>query len=116
VNICVLDDCDGLLLFHCFQGSGESLSKSYIVSNPATEQWVVVPDPDMKWLSFAYLVFDPAASSHFHLVQIRWDMIPVHIYSSKFGPQLAAVRAEVMPTMLAMRGRSAGFPVREKPR
>jgi hypothetical protein len=55
------------------------------VSNPATEQWVVVPDPDMKWLSFAYLVFDPAASSHFHLVQIRWDMIPVHIYSSKFG-------------------------------
>jgi hypothetical protein len=26
------------------------------------------------------------------------------------------VRAEVMPTMLAMRGRSAGFPVREKPR
>jgi len=77
--------CNGLLLFGCFQGSGESLSKSYIVSNPATEQWVVVPDPDMKWLSFAYLVFDRAASSHFHLVQIRWDMIPVHIYSSKSG-------------------------------
>ncbi|XP_066337728.1 uncharacterized protein [Miscanthus floridulus] len=85
VNIFVLDDCNGLLLFGCFQGSGESLSKSYIVSNPATEQWVVVPDPDMKWLSFAYLVFDRAASSHFHLVQIRWDMIPVHIYSSKSG-------------------------------
>jgi hypothetical protein len=85
VNICVLDDCNGLLLFDFFQVSGESLSKSYIVSNPATEQWVVVPDPDMKWLSLAYLVFDPVASSHFHLVQIRADKIPVHIYSSKSG-------------------------------
>jgi hypothetical protein len=82
-NILLLNDCNGLLLFGCIQESGKSLSKSYIESNPATEQWVAVPVSHRKCTS---LVFNLAASFHFHLVQIKKrDMIPVHIYSSKSG-------------------------------
>uniref|UniRef100_K3ZX52 F-box domain-containing protein n=1 Tax=Setaria italica TaxID=4555 RepID=K3ZX52_SETIT len=44
---------------------------------------------DSEWSStgkLTYLIFDTAASSHFHLVQIEdEDMIPVHVYSSKSG-------------------------------
>ena len=81
-NILLLNDCNGLL-FGYIQESGKSLSRSYIESNPVTEQWVAVPVSHRKCTS---LVFNPPASSHFHLVHIKKrDMIPVHIYSSKSG-------------------------------
>jgi len=81
----LLDGCSGLLLlFGCSQGSGKSFNKSYyIVSNPATEQWVAVPGPDTEWLySSFYLVFDrlPLPTSIWSRTRIA-----VHIYSSNSG-------------------------------
>ncbi|CAM0151087.1 unnamed protein product [Urochloa decumbens] len=88
-NIRLLHHCNGLLLFGYIQEPEESLN--YIVSNPATQQWVAVPSSDGKRSSliigtFSYLIFDPAVSSHFHLVQIKDEVdIPVQVYSSKSG-------------------------------
>lgn len=58
------------------------------MSNPATQQWVAVPSSDGKRSSLtrgmlSSLIFDPAASPHFHLVQLKDDEIPVQVYSSK---------------------------------
>jgi hypothetical protein len=80
----------------------------YVVCNPATEKWVVVPDSG--WSSkatyykarIARLGFDPAVSSHFHVFEFIPDDVwymdneqmedsfdgrieAVAIYSSKAG-------------------------------
>ncbi|TVU42513.1 hypothetical protein EJB05_08924, partial [Eragrostis curvula] len=78
----------------------------YIVCNPATEQWVAVPSsewtvspPVKKQWDYQeeitrdahhFLIFDPAISSHFHLVQVGHHRVPkvveaVVIYSSETG-------------------------------
>ncbi|CAL5090929.1 unnamed protein product [Urochloa decumbens] len=88
-NIRLLHHCNGLLLFGYIQEPEESLN--YIVSNPATQQWVAVPSSDGNQSSLTHgtlssLIFDPAASSYFHLVQIKdEEEIPVQVYSSKSG-------------------------------
>ncbi|CAL4897582.1 unnamed protein product [Urochloa decumbens] len=77
-----------------------------IVCNPATEQWVAVPSSGFKPLSlqdvgedldsddeigctFTYLIFDPAVSSHFQLVEFVSDdcvcVVEVCAYSSETG-------------------------------
>ena len=61
---------NGLLFRHA-----PSRTISYIVCNPATEQWAAVPSehtPADKHdgARRTYLVFDPAVSSHFQLVTI----------------------------------------------
>jgi F-box interacting protein len=61
------------------------------VCNPASEKWVMLPDG--SWASgevrTARLGFDPAASSHFHVVEYVEDedeyITGVDIYSSKTG-------------------------------
>jgi hypothetical protein len=61
----------------------------YVVCNPATERWVVVPGT--KWTSnvVARLAFDPAVSSHFYVCEFVEDssgcIAVVVIYSSKTG-------------------------------
>ncbi|CAN6329982.1 unnamed protein product [Urochloa humidicola] len=90
-HLALLHSCNGLLLLLCHIEDGDSChSLGYIVCNPATEQWVTVPSSGWKpsWFHgddesedsddsdnessstiFTYLVFDPAVSSHFQLVQ-----------------------------------------------
>ena len=67
----------------------------YTVCNPATGEWLAVPDSDWVPPPYTfegydtYLLFDPAVSPHFHLVQF-WSEDNVgettlHTYSSKAG-------------------------------
>ncbi|CAN6330705.1 unnamed protein product, partial [Urochloa humidicola] len=42
----LLDSCNGLLLLRCSRGTPESPSPAfYVVCNPATEEWVTLPQP-----------------------------------------------------------------------
>ncbi|CAN6357162.1 unnamed protein product [Urochloa humidicola] len=102
--------CNGLLLFGHRRYGDIYDSLGYIVCNPATEQWVAVPNSGWKPFSlsglveiedpasytepnstFTYLIFDPAVSSHFQLVEFRMWMEyvqyveEVQIYSSETG-------------------------------
>uniref|UniRef100_A0A0A8YJ47 F-box domain-containing protein n=1 Tax=Arundo donax TaxID=35708 RepID=A0A0A8YJ47_ARUDO len=91
-NLRLLRSCNGLLLFeHGFNSD----TLGYIECNPATEQWMAVPSHwtpayPHDYIRHAYLVFDPAVSSHFHIVMF-WEedkeggMVTVHAYSSKAG-------------------------------
>ncbi|TVU18284.1 hypothetical protein EJB05_34373, partial [Eragrostis curvula] len=68
------DSCNGLFLFdHGLRSSEPSDRFGYVVCNPATKHWVTVPRCDVYHTSrdprYSYLLFDPVASSHFHLVQ-----------------------------------------------
>jgi F-box interacting protein len=84
----VLGSCNGLLLFEY----GWNPATAYAVWNPATEEWVAVPnagrpshDPVLE--ERTYLIFDPAVSPHFHLLYI-WQKdflceIEVRTYSSE---------------------------------
>ncbi|KAG2632110.1 F-box protein At5g07610-like [Panicum virgatum] len=68
------DSCNGLVLFDHVRKSNLFDISSYIVCNPATKQWETVPTcsccPPLRdcldWYTF--LAFDPAVSSHFHLI------------------------------------------------
>lgn len=86
----ISDSCNGLLLFEYGQQEHPE-SMGYVVFNPATEQRVVVPG---IWTAGAtsclsakaYLLFDPSASSHFHIL-LFWEedvsLVTVHAYSSE---------------------------------
>ncbi|CAM0884621.1 unnamed protein product [Alopecurus aequalis] len=65
----ILDCCNGLLLCRCWKAT-DPKTMDYVVCNPGTEKWVVVPATD--WSSkvdVARLGFDPAISSHFHVFE-----------------------------------------------
>ncbi|RCV19572.1 hypothetical protein SETIT_3G396500v2 [Setaria italica] len=110
-TICLMRSCNGLLLFGHRRDSDTYDSLGYIVCNPATEQWVAVPSSGWKPFSlwdwdesedsdsdsdnessncrFTYLIFDPAVSAHFQLVEF-WSgdavcVEEVHTYSSETG-------------------------------
>ncbi|XP_072147864.1 F-box protein At5g49610 [Setaria viridis] len=99
----LLRSCNGLVLFRHKQylNAGHAKTLGYIVCNPATKEWVTVPrsgwtlakgqgdyDPE-EWPAVTYLIFDPAVSSQFKLVQFCHDsglnMSQVYTYSSKSG-------------------------------
>ncbi|KAF7099610.1 hypothetical protein CFC21_101231 [Triticum aestivum] len=98
----VLDTCNGLLLCLCSMAPSSpstdekapvELHAHFVVCNPATRRWVALPPgslaPDEP-LTLARLAFDPAVSSHFHVLQFkgaRWGgcITGVSIYSSKSG-------------------------------
>ncbi|XBH97624.1 hypothetical protein VPH35_127274 [Triticum aestivum] len=61
----LLDSCNGLLLCRRFE-TPESWEFDYVMCNPATEKWVVLPGFFGNWQT-ARLGFDPAVSSHFHV-------------------------------------------------
>ncbi|KAJ1261285.1 hypothetical protein BS78_09G017000 [Paspalum vaginatum] len=104
-SIGLLQSCNGLLLVGHKWGSDMYDSLGYIVCNPTTEQWMSVPssgwtpfldesedeDEDSEPAGFAVtnLIFDPAVSSHFHLVQFGmdcdWDFDSCYTYSSETG-------------------------------
>ncbi|KAJ1288072.1 hypothetical protein BS78_02G061100 [Paspalum vaginatum] len=108
-KLTLVDSCSGLLLFSALGFSGVSY---YIVCNPATEHWAVVPCPSfgpssgfrLDFTSTAslmgllfpssfwervstYLIFDPFISPHFQLIEICHcsGIAGVHTYSSETG-------------------------------
>ncbi|TVU41260.1 hypothetical protein EJB05_14763, partial [Eragrostis curvula] len=86
-----LDSCNGLLLFEHRRKTKLRHVLGYIVCNPATKEWGTVPTCDCPPPNFGYykcctyLVFDPAVSPHFHLVQLREESVTPHAYSSETG-------------------------------
>uniref|UniRef100_J3MLL9 F-box protein At3g26010-like beta-propeller domain-containing protein n=1 Tax=Oryza brachyantha TaxID=4533 RepID=J3MLL9_ORYBR len=91
-GLTVLDCCNGLLLCRCSQSGGAG-PFHYAVCNPATEEWVMLPDSSYSIgeIRIASVCFDPAISSHFHVVgYVVLDedddyVTQVGIYSSKAG-------------------------------
>jgi len=91
-NTDIVDSCNGLLLCLCWKPT-DPMTMDYVVCNPATEKWVVVPDSG--WSSkdrqeienlvhvpgtgmfykgrIARLAFDAAVSSHFHVFEFIPD-------------------------------------------
>ncbi|CAM0884618.1 unnamed protein product [Alopecurus aequalis] len=68
-SVHILDCCNGLLLCRCWKPT-DPKTLDYVVCNPATEKWVVVPATD--WSSkvdVARLGFDPALSPHFYVFE-----------------------------------------------
>uniref|UniRef100_A0ACD5XIV2 Uncharacterized protein n=1 Tax=Avena sativa TaxID=4498 RepID=A0ACD5XIV2_AVESA len=98
VMLGIVDCCNGLLLCS-FWKQNDPVECDYVVCNPATEKWVVVPGT--KWSSKVdvRLAFDPAVSSHFHVcefiedrfwsnedhIESKYCIAAVVIYSSKTG-------------------------------
>ncbi|CAM0884628.1 unnamed protein product [Alopecurus aequalis] len=94
IQIDMLDCCNGLLLCRR-QESNYHRKLDYVVCNPATKRWVVVPGTSSK-LREARLAFDPVVSSHFHVFEfahadamnmrgVDTDIKLLGIYSSKSG-------------------------------
>lgn len=88
-NIITQNSCNGLLL--CRRPEGTSFDMfCYVVCNPATESWVVLPpsgsNPGGKFRA-AWLGFDPTVSSHFHVFEFvdQHLVSGVEIYSSQTG-------------------------------
>ncbi|XP_073359981.1 F-box protein At5g07610-like [Aegilops tauschii subsp. strangulata] len=90
VDIDMLDCCNGLLLCRR-QKTDYWRATDYVVCNPATEEWVAVPGTDRsREVCDARLGFDPAVSSHFHVLEFApadddTHVRPLGIYSSEAG-------------------------------
>lgn len=91
--------CDGLLLCSCWNSYYEE-ERDYVVCNPATKEWtvlppVVFPSHDKVWsyplkvTPFVHLGFEAAVPSHFAVFAIPsnvdYDSEEVGIYSSETG-------------------------------
>jgi hypothetical protein len=98
-KISLLQSCNGLVLLH---HSNDAKTLGYIVCNPATKEWVDVPNSgwtsgpfhgmfykDEDVHTITYLFVDPAVSLQFKLVQFCQDfyknMLKVNTYSSESG-------------------------------
>ncbi|CAL5062142.1 unnamed protein product [Urochloa decumbens] len=94
----ILDSCNGLLLLRSDERPSRPLAPFYVVCNPATREWVALPQPKYTEYSvglrvwYAAVGFDPAISSHFHVFQVveedvgmRCFVYAVEVYSSETG-------------------------------
>ncbi|CAM0954103.1 unnamed protein product [Alopecurus aequalis] len=91
----LLDCCNGLLLCRWYDISARGDEFRYVVCNPATEKWIILPDSGKATneVGAVSLGFDPTLSSHFHVFQFvmdqqfYWDpdIIGVAVYSSETG-------------------------------
>jgi F-box interacting protein len=89
-DIWPVDCCNGLLLCECSKDPPPSNKVNYVVCNPATEKWLILPDSGRRGEVFARrLCFDPAVSPGFHVVSILEGadeyVADVEIYSSEAG-------------------------------
>ncbi|KAJ1288066.1 hypothetical protein BS78_02G060500 [Paspalum vaginatum] len=99
-SIILLHCCNGLMLFwnRRYFNEDDKQTLGYIVCNPATKEWVDVPFSGCTWAeeemledwemeyTHTYLIFDPAVSSKFELVQFcGLNMLQVYTYSSESG-------------------------------
>ncbi|KAF7111124.1 hypothetical protein CFC21_111170 [Triticum aestivum] len=84
----LLDSCYGLLLCRLYNVSAEVGKCHYVVCNPATEKWVLLPDSGQDSVN-ACLGFNPALSSHFHVFELVEEqdnyISGVAVYSSETG-------------------------------
>uniref|UniRef100_A0A0E0KY99 F-box associated beta-propeller type 3 domain-containing protein n=1 Tax=Oryza punctata TaxID=4537 RepID=A0A0E0KY99_ORYPU len=83
------DCCNGLLLCLCCKNSPRDES-DYVVCNPATQRWIILPEiDDRDQLATIHLGFDPALSPNFHVFAILEDadgcISGVEIFSSETG-------------------------------
>ncbi|CAM0943708.1 unnamed protein product [Alopecurus aequalis] len=89
----LLDCCNGLLLCRWYDISAQGDHFRYVVCNPATEKWVILPHSGKATneVGTVRLGFDPAASSHFHVFELvmeqecEWDpdIAGLTVYSSE---------------------------------
>ncbi|XP_047060761.1 F-box protein At5g07610-like [Lolium rigidum] len=86
-NVEVLDCCNGLLLCRCWTAT-DPKTLDYVVCNPATEKWVVVPATEWSSkVNVARLGFEPAVSSHFHV----FEFVPADVFWKRHEPSAYAV-------------------------
>jgi hypothetical protein len=90
------DSCGGLLLCGCWKVNPRD-EFNYVVCNPAADKWVVLPEApddgssdDGSSVATIRLCFDPANSSHFHVLQLLEEdqygyITGLDIYSSETG-------------------------------
>jgi hypothetical protein len=73
----IMDCCNGLLLCRWYDISSEGDRFSYVVCNPATTKWTVLPGSGKatKEVGAVRLGFDPALSSHFHVFELVMDQV-----------------------------------------
>ncbi|KAF7105055.1 hypothetical protein CFC21_105897 [Triticum aestivum] len=91
----LLDSCNGLLLCRRYDVSDGVVAFHYVVCNPATEKWVVLPNSVKATGEAATtcLGFDPALSPNFHVFELvhehkygrKADLSGVVVYSSETG-------------------------------
>ncbi|KAM0915148.1 hypothetical protein ACQ4PT_011048 [Festuca glaucescens] len=91
----ILDCCNGLLVCRWYDIPSEGDEFRYVVCNPATTKWTVLPGSSKaaKEVGAVRLGFDPALSSHFHVFElvtdqvVYWDpdIVGVAVYSSETG-------------------------------
>ncbi|CAN6222552.1 unnamed protein product [Urochloa humidicola] len=71
----IRDSCNGFVLLEHFEVLWvDSARLGYIVCNPTTKEWKVVPacgSPTSTSYIHTFLAFDPAVSSHFNLFQFH---------------------------------------------
>jgi F-box interacting protein len=66
-----MDYCNGLLLGRGWGNPATGFESEYVVCNPATEEWIALPQSARQdELMEASLCFDPAVSPHFHVVEL----------------------------------------------
>ncbi|XBJ15065.1 hypothetical protein VPH35_007042 [Triticum aestivum] len=93
-RIFLLDSCNGLLLCSCCAaGELDMIYYHQFVCNPATKEWVALPDHNQaeKWRC-SCLGFNPAVAPHFYVFEFFKDYGPltpsvvgVEVYSSETG-------------------------------
>ncbi|XP_047060529.1 putative F-box protein At3g22650 [Lolium rigidum] len=65
----IMDCCNGLLLCRCWKDTDPE-TVDYVVCNPATMKWVVVPATEWSSkVNVARLGFDSAVSAHYHVFE-----------------------------------------------
>ncbi|KAM0888598.1 hypothetical protein ACQ4PT_028243 [Festuca glaucescens] len=86
--IALEDTCNGLLLCACYNKETPDSDKDeyrYVMCNPATERWIELPPPPQalanRFYSTTRLAFDPAVSSHFHVLQFWGTILSVENYA-----------------------------------
>ena len=78
-----VDSVNGLVLSAFFSKETPPVDEDefgYVVCNPATDRWIELPPQPWANTSDARLAFDPAVSSHFHVVKICENILGVENY------------------------------------
>uniref|UniRef100_A0A0D9WDC6 F-box domain-containing protein n=1 Tax=Leersia perrieri TaxID=77586 RepID=A0A0D9WDC6_9ORYZ len=73
----LLGSCNGLLLLRCWKLNERKKFRTfnYVVCNPATKKFVVLPDSTWSRTIRPYLGFDPAVSFHFHVFELVQELV-----------------------------------------
>uniref|UniRef100_A0A0A9ASI6 F-box domain-containing protein n=1 Tax=Arundo donax TaxID=35708 RepID=A0A0A9ASI6_ARUDO len=90
-NILLMHSCNGLLLCRCSK-LGRPREFEYVVCNPATEEWIVLPHRPHTQVDIEHTIrlgFDPTESSHFTVFVFlpggQYHIKDAEIYSSETG-------------------------------